>query len=337
MLTPSKRSLRKCVSGLALIVFGSLGFISSQALANTWPQKQIRFVVPYPPGGPLDIAARMLAENVGKTLKQVIVVENVPGAGGGIGANTVAKAEPDGYKLVMGAVSTHAINPWLHANLSYDPIKDFAPVILVADVPNVLIINQAFARKESISTLSDLISYAKKHPDSLNFSSGSNGSIGHLAGELLKKRTGISAQHIPYQGAAPAQLALLAGDVHFMFDNLASASGAIKSGTVDALAVTTKTRSSLLPDVPTVEEAGVPDFDLGTWFGVFAPGGTQEEVIEKLNQAYSQAMEDPEIKKRLQAMGSDAKPASAASFAQRVRLDLEKYKGIVEASGAQTN
>jgi tripartite-type tricarboxylate transporter receptor subunit TctC len=332
-----KKLITKPTLGIALAMTASLGLGAAPAYADSYPDRQIRFVVPYSPGGPLDIAARLLAENVSKTLKQVIVVENVAGAGGAIGANAVAKAEPDGYRLVMGAVSTHAISPWLRATLPYHPIKDFSPVILVADVPNVLIINKAFASKEKIKSLADLIAYARKNPDLLNFSSGSNGSIGHLAGELLKERSGILAQHIPYQGAAPAQLALVSGDVHIMFDNLASASGVIKSGTVDALAVTTKNRSLLLPEVPTVEQAGVPDFDLGTWFGIFAPANTPPAIIERLNDAYAQAMRDPEIKKRLLAMGSDAEPASPDAFAQRLKQDLDKYEHIVKASGAQTN
>ncbi|GAB1577443.1 Bug family tripartite tricarboxylate transporter substrate binding protein [Bordetella petrii] len=330
--------VRRTLVGGAVALAATLSCLAPAAAQGTdFPTKPLRFVVPYPPGGPLDSTARLLAEKVRASLGQPIIVENRSGAGGNIGADLVAKAAPDGYTLVMGAVATHAINPWLFANLPYDPIKDFAPVTIVAAVPNVLVMNVDFAKKNGIESLADLIAYAKKNPDRLNYGSGGNGSAGHLAGELLKARAGIKAVHIPYQGASPAQLALLGGQSDFMFDNLASAAPLIKDGKVKALAVTTLQRSSLLADVPTMDEAGVKGFDLGTWFGVFTTGGTPATVVAKLNQAYAEALRQPDVRQRLLAMGSEAEPMTAEAFAAFVKKEKDKYQEIVKLSGASLN
>jgi tripartite-type tricarboxylate transporter receptor subunit TctC len=302
-----------------------------------WPSKPIRFVVPYPPGGPLDTIARLLAEKVKVSLGQPVVVENRPGAGGNIGVDLIAKAQPDGYSLVMGAVATHAINPWLFAKIPYDAVKDFAPVALVASVPNVLVVNQNFADKNKIRTLADLVAYAQANPGKLNYGSGGAGSAGHLAGELLGARAQIKMVHIPYQGAAPAKLALLSGQSDFMFDNLASAAPLIKENKVVALAVTTSARAQMLPNVPTVEQSGIKPFDIGTWFGVFTTAGTPAAVLAKLHTAYAQALADPDVAKRLVDMGSNAKPLSSAQFAEMVKQELDKYKDLVKLSGAQVN
>ena len=305
--------------------------------ASDYPSKPLKFVVPYPPGGPLDTMARLLAEKAKTPLGQQVVVENKPGAGGNIGADVAAKASPDGYTLVMGAVATHAINPWLYSSIPYDPVKDFAPVMLVASVPNVLIINKDFAAQNKINSVADLIAYGKNNPGKLNYGSGGNGSAGHLAGELLKARTKLDAVHVPYQGASPAQLALLSGQTQFMFDNQAAAAGLIKDDKVKALAVTTGKRSVVLTDLPTMEEAGVKPFDIGTWFGVFTTGGTPAPVVEKLHQAYSAALADPEVVKRLQTMGSNAVPMTPGQFADMVKQEREKYREIVQLSGAKVN
>jgi tripartite-type tricarboxylate transporter receptor subunit TctC len=281
--------------------------------------------------------ARLLAEKVKVTLGQTIVVENKPGAGGNIGADIVAKAAPDGYTLVMGAVATHAINPWLFASIPYDSVRDFSPVALVASVPNVLVLNKEFAAKYNIRTLQDLVEYARKHPGKLNYGSGGSGSAGHLSAELLRARAQIDVVHIPYQGAAPAQLALLSGQSDFMFDNLAASAGLIKDGKVQALAVTTSKRSDLLPEVPTIEESGIKPFDIGTWFGVFTTAGTPAPVLQKLHDAYKNALTDPAIIERLKLMGSNADALTPAQFAEMVRLEREKYKEIVTVSGAKAN
>jgi len=302
-----------------------------------YPSRPIRFIVPYPPGGPLDVMARTLAEKVRPTLGQAMIVENKPGAGGNIGADMVAKSAPDGYTLVMGAVATHAINPALFPNIPYDPVKDFAPIVLVASVPNVLVMNPATAAKLHVESVQDLVAYAKRNPGKLNMGSGGNGSAGHLAGELLKARAGVFAVHIPYPGATPAQLALMSGQTDFMFDNLAAASPLIASGKLKALAVTTATRSRLLPAVPTMAEAGVREFDLGTWFGIFAPARTPQDVIQKLHREFARALTSPEVRQRLASMGSDAAPGTPESLAALVQADLRKYAEIVKASGAKLN
>jgi len=302
-----------------------------------WPSKPIRFVVPYPPGGPLDTIARVLAEQAKTTLGQPIIVENRPGAGGNIGADLIAKASPDGYSLVMGAVATHAINPALYSKIPYDATRDFAPVALVASVPNVLIVNKEFADKNNIRTMKNLVDYALAHPGKLNYGSGGSGSAGHLAGELLAARTQVKAVHIPYQGAAPAKLALLSGQSDFMFDNLASAASLIKEGKVVALAVTTDKRSDILPEVPTVQETGIKPFDIGTWFGVFTTAGTPPEVVSKLHQAYTTAMADPAIDARLKQMGSNAIVLTPAQFAEMVLQERQKYQELVKLSGAKVD
>lgn len=318
----------------ALVACLAFSAVSLPAVAEDFPSRAIQFIVPYTPGGPLDSMARLLAEKVKPDLGTV-VVENKPGAGGNIGAGIAAKAKPDGYTLVMGAVATNAINPWLYTSLPFDPVKSFEPVTLVASVPNVLIVNKEFAAAHKIASVQDLVAYAKKKPGELNFGSGGNGSAGHLAGELLNVRSDIKTVHVPYAGAAPAKMALMAGQINFMFDNLASSATLISENRVLALAVTTAQRSSIVANLPTMQEEGIPNFDLGTWFGVFTTGGTPKAVVDKLNQAYVKALENPDVRKSLLIMGSDAKPTSPEEFAELVQHDLAKYKEIVEVSGAK--
>lgn len=333
----SHRKLRRILLlalGLSTVSFG----LTTQAqVAADWPTKPIRFVVPYPPGGPLDTIARVLAEQVKPALGQAVIVENRPGAGGNIGADLIAKAQPDGYSLVMGAVATHAINPSLYTKIPYDAVRDFAPVALVASVPNVLIVNKDFADKNGIRTMQDLVKYALANPGKLNYGSGGSGSAGHLAGELLSARTQLKAVHIPYQGAAPAKLALLAGQSDFMFDNLASAATLIKEGKVLALAVTTDKRSDILPEVPTVQETGIKPFDIGTWFGVFTTAGTPPAVVAKLHRAYTAALAEPAVQARLKQMGSNASTLTPAQFAEMVVQERQKYQELVKLSGAKVD
>lgn len=327
----TKRTLFK--SALAALMGVAL-MHPAMAQDKPYPAKPITFIVPYSPGGPLDGVARLLAEHAGKTLKQTIIVENKPGAGGNIGASMVARARPDGYSIVMGAVATHAINPWLYKSLNYDPVKDFEPVLLVSEVPNVLVVSTAFSDKNNIKDVASLLDYAKKNPGKLNYASGGNGSAGHLAGELLKQRTGIDAVHVPYQGASPAKLSLLSDQTQFMFDNLASALPMVNDGKVRALALTTKATSDIMKNVPTMESAGIKDFDISTWFGIFATGGTPDDVVNTLHDAFATAMEDEAVKKQLLTMGSDTKPSSPEAFADKVKSEMAKYKEIVKISGA---
>ena len=308
------------------------------ACSSAWPQpaRTIRLVVPYPTGGPLDIAARALADKAKDSLG-AIVVENRPGAGGNVGADAVAKAAPDGTTIVMGAVATHAINPWLYTKMPYDALADFTPITLVAQVPNVLVMNAELAQRLGIASLRDLLVYAKQRPGKLNYGSGGNGSAGHLAGEMFKSRAGVFMVHIPYAGGPPAQLALLSGQVDLNFDNLAAASANIRNGKLRALAVTTAKRSSAMPDVPTIAESdrGLGNFDIHTWFGLFGPARLPADITARLNRAFVDALNSAEVKARVAALMADATPTTPEAFAQFVRAEHAKYEAVVKRSGAK--
>jgi len=332
---PSRRSftLRAALAATAFVALPAL------AQSTAFPAKPIRLVVPYPPGGPLDTAARGLAERVKESLGTV-VVENRAGAGGNIGVDYVAKQPADGYTLVIGAVATHAINPWLFARLPYDPIRDFAPITLVAQVPNVLVMTPEAASRYGINSVADLIAFARRNPGRLNYASGGNGSGGHMAGELLKSMAKVSIVHIPYAGAAPAQLGLLAGQTDLMFDNLASALPQIRAGKLKAFGVTTAQRASALPDVPTMAQAGgsaLAGFDVSTWFGVMAPAGTPPAVVETLDAAFRTALGSAEMRERLARMGAEPAATTPAQFAAFMRRELAKYEAVVKFSGARVD
>lgn len=305
-----------------------------------WAQaKPIRLIVPYPPGGPLDIVARLLADKVKLSLGPV-VVENRPGAGGSLGMELVARSAPDGLTIGMGAVATHAINPWLYSKIPYDALRDFTPITRVAQVPNVLVMNADAAAKLGIRGVADLVAYAKKHPGALNYGSGGNGSAGHLAGEMFKSQAGVHMVHIPYAGGAPAQLALLSGQVDLNFDNLATASANIKSGRLQAIAVTTAQRSNAMPELPTIAESGVgalARFDIDTWFGLFGPAGMSAETTQQLNKAFTDALALPEVKARLATLLAEPAPLSPQEFAAFVRAELAKYEKVVKQSGAKAD
>ncbi|CAN5212258.1 tripartite tricarboxylate transporter substrate binding protein [soil metagenome] len=310
--------------------------IFSTGAAHAQP-KPIHLIVPYPPGGPLDIVARALAEKVQPTLGTV-VVDNRPGAGGNLGADIASKAAPDGNTIVMGAVATHAINPWLYARLPYDPIRDFTPITGVAQVPNVLVMNAQNAAALRIRTVADLVAYAKAHPGKLNYGSGGNGSAGHLAGEMFKAQAGVFMVHIPYPGGNPAQLALLSQQVDLTFDNLASASSNIKAGKLYAIAVTTARRASSLPELPTIAESGralgLARFDIDTWFGLFGPAKMPADVTQLLNKAFVDALNSPELKARLANLQAEPMPGTPEQFGAFVKSELAKYRSVVKASGA---
>ena len=297
-----------------------------------------RLIVPYPPGGPLDIVARALAEKVQATLGNVIV-ENRPGAGGNLGADLVAKAAPDGNTIVMGAVATHAINPWLYAKMPYDSARDFTPITGVAQVPNVLVMNPQNALSLGIDSVANLVAYARKNPGKLNYGSGGIGSAGHLAGEMFKARAGVFMVHIPYAGGNPAQLALLSGQVDLNFDNLAAASANIKAGKLKAIAVTTAARASTSPELPTIAEAGkalgLAGFDIHTWFGLFGPAKLPADLTQRLNKAFVDALNSPELRARLATLQAEPMPSTPAQFGDFVKGELAKYETVVKASGAR--
>lgn len=297
--------------------------------------KPIRLVVPYAPGGPIDVTARALAERVKDSLG-VVIIDNKPGAGGNIGADAVAKAAPDGLTIGIAATATHAVNPWLYAKMPYNAATDFAPITQMVRVPNVLVMNAEVAQRLNINTLKDLITYAKANPAKLNYGSGGNGSSGHLAGEMFKKEAGIFAVHIPYNGGNPAQLALLSGQVDFNFDNLATAAPNIRAGKLKAIAVTTLARSSALPDTPPLSDT-LKGFAIDTWWGLVAPAATPKEVVAKLNQAFVAALNAPETKARFATLLAEPAPSSSEEFGSFMKNERAKYEVLVKASGAKVD
>ena len=330
---------RTFMSAIGVVALSSASFFTIAAHAASLKGeggRPIRIVVPYPPGGPLDVSARAIADAVQPVLGTV-VVENRPGAGGNVGMSYVAHQKADGYTLVMGAVATQAINPYLFKKLPYDSDNDFRPVTLVATAPNVLVVTPAFSERTGVKSVKDLIAYAKAHPGKLNYASGGNGSAGHMAGELLKNKMGIDMVHIPFAGASPALLSVIAGQTDLIFDNLASAASNIAAGKLIALAVTTKERTPLLPDAPTMAEAGVPDFDIYTWFGLMVPQKTPDEAVKTLNDAIVPVLRDPTTAKRFASFGAVASPTTPEEFDALIRQEKKKYEKLVALSGARVD
>ena len=303
------------------------------AAQEPWPAKPLRLVVPYPAGGPLDTVARLVGARLGERLHQPVIVDNKPGAGGNIGADVVAKSAPDGYTLLLGAVATHAINPALYPSMPYDAERDFIPVTQLAATPNVLVVHPSVPA----TNVRELIAYAKAHPGQLNFGSGSTGSAGHLAGELFKSLARVEMTHIPYKGAAPALQDLVAGRLQLMFDNMASARGQVKAGTVRALAVTTAKRSPLAPELPTIAEAGVPGFDIDTWFGIFVPAKTPQPIVERLAREITAILREEPVRTRMLDLGAEPVGSTPAEFAAYVKSEARKYAPIIRASGAKVD
>lgn len=322
-----KPVLRRSVAAVAALC------LSSAVIAQ---QNVTRLIVPFSAGGPIDISARVLAEGVKEHLGTVII-ENKPGAGGNIGSDLVAKAKPDGKTIGISTLASHAVNPWLYSNMSYDADKDFSAVSLMVYVPNVLVMNAEHADKLGINTIQELIAYAKANPGKLNYGSGGNGSGGHLAGELFKKQAEIDIAHIPYNGGSPAQLALLSAEVDFTFDNLATAAPNIQNGKLKALAVTTDERSDMLPEIPTVKESGLEDFSIATWWGIVAPAGTPKEEIKKLNEAFTAAMNSDKAKERFAGLMVTPTPSSPEEFEKLMREERNRYEDIVQNAGARVD
>ena len=309
------------------------------ATAQTaWPSKPVRIVVPFAPGGTTDILARVLAPELSKVFGQPFVVDNKAGAGGNIGAEIVAKSPADGHTLLMGTVGTHGINKSLYSKLPYDPQKDFAPVTLVAGVPNVMVMNAKRAQELGIANVADFVRYAKANPGRLNMASSGNGTSIHLAGELFKSRNGIFMTHIPYRGSGPAMKDMIGGQMDVMFDNLPSALPHIQSGSLKAFAVTSAVRSAAVPELPTVAEAGsLPGFEASSWFGLLAPAGTPDDIVNRLQQETAKAMALPAVKERLLAQGAIPGGQSPADFARQIESELVKWAAVVKASGARVD
>jgi len=319
----------------ALVAVASL----SQA-QSAWPNKQVRIVVPFAPAGTTDILARAIAPELSKAFGQTFFVDNKPGAGGNLGAENVAKSPADGYTLLMGTVGTHGINRALYEKMPYDPIKDFAPITLVAGVPNVMVVNAEKAKERNINTVADFIAYAKANPAKLNMASSGNGTSIHLSGELFKSMSGTFMVHFPYKGSSPALLDLVGGATDVMFDNLPSSLQLIKSGKLKALAVTSSQRSGALPDVPTLEQAGgaaLKGFDASSWFGLLAPAGTPPEIVARIQQEVSKALNSPAIKEKLLAQGAIPSGNTPAEFAKFIDSEHKKWAQVVKNSGAKVD
>jgi len=312
----------------------ALAAAAGACAAQSWPSRPLRLVAPYAAGGPIDISARLLAAKLQEGLGQAVVVENRPGAGGNIGVDLIAKGPADGYSLVMSAIATLAINPSLYPSLPYDPLKDLRHVTLLVQVPNVLVVRKDLPARN----VQELVALAKARPGKLDFGSGSTGSTGHLAGEMFKMMTGTFMVHIPYKGSAPALADMMAGRIDLMFDNLASALPSIRSDKVRALATTTLKRSNFLPELPTLDEAGLKGFDMTTWWGVSVAAKTPQPIVERLSTEILKAMDAPDFREKLRGMGSEP-PAirTPDQFAAFVAAELKTYTALVKRSGAKAD
>lgn len=329
-------NFRPMVGALAFAAV-SATLAAPAAFAADYPSREITMVVPFPPGGTTDIIGRVVANNLAQSFNQTVIVDNKAGAGGNIGAAEVARAKPDGYTIMMGTVGTQAINEFLYTRLQFDPNKDFTPVALAASVPNVLVLNTAFAEENKIETVEQFIAYLKANPGKVNVGSSGNGTSIHLSAELFKSMTGTDMMHIPFRGSGPAVTALMGGEVQVMFDNLPASMGGIKSGRLKAIAVTSATRSPSLPDVPTIAESGVPGFEATSWFGVMAPAGTPADVVERLNKEIVATSATDKTKEVYLAQGAEPSDMTPAQFNEFIQSERQKWAKVVKDSGAQVD
>jgi tripartite-type tricarboxylate transporter receptor subunit TctC len=326
----------KIMSGiavLALIAGNVAAAAPAKDAAADYPNRPIRMVVPFPPGGATDILARVVGKRMTDAWGQNVIIDNRAGAGGTLGANLVAKANPDGYTLLMGTNATHAIAPSLFKSLPYDPLKDFAPITLVAIVPQVVIVNPALP----VRNIKELVALAKEKPGTLNFGSAGQGTPGHLGMELFKMMTGTTMTHVPYQGGAPGLAAVAAGQVQFMADNMNSALPFIQSGRVRAIAVTSAKRSGALPDMPTIAEQGVAGFDSGSWFGMFAPAGTPPAIVNKLYTEVVKILQLPDVKQTLAQQGAEVGANTPGQFTALINADIARWAKVIQAAGVTAN
>jgi tripartite-type tricarboxylate transporter receptor subunit TctC len=329
----NRRHLLAAAAGATLLM------LAPAALAQAaWPSRPVKIVVPFAPGGTTDILARAIAPELTKAFGQPFVVENKAGAGGNVGAEMVARSANDGYTLFMGTVGTHGINKALYSKLPYEPQKDFAPITLVAGVPNVMVMNAERAKALNIHTVPDFIRYARANPGKLNMASSGNGTSIHMAGELFKSMNGIFMTHIPYRGSGPALLDMVAGNMDVMFDNLPSSMAHIKSGKLKAFAVTSSQRSATLPELPTIEEAaGLKGFEASSWFGLLAPAGTAPDTVNRIQQEVAKALATPAMKDRLVALGAIPSGNTPAEFTRFIDAEHKKWAAVVKASGAKVD
>jgi tripartite-type tricarboxylate transporter receptor subunit TctC len=322
----------KKIANLSILIGAGVLFSSSTVLAQGagaagYPNKTIRMVVPFTPGGSTDILARAIGQKLTEAWGQPVIIDNVPGAGGSIGADKVAKASPDGYTLMMGHIGTLAVNPSLYPKLPYDPVKDFAPVAWVARVPNVLVVHPSV----KANNVKELVALAKSKPGQLNYGSGGNGSAANLATEYFKMQTGASLLHIPYRGTAPAVTDLIGNQIQVMFTGAPAVIGQVKNGQLRALAVSSPKRLDALPDLPTVAEAGYKDFEADQWYGVVAPTGTPKDIVAKLNTQINLALASNELKTRLNSEGAIATPTTPEAYGQLIVREIARWKPVIQS------
>ena len=318
-----------CFGALILVV----GSLSNSATAQAWPAKPIRILIAQALGSATDVVSRVVANRLGENLGQPIVIDARPGAGGVLGTEVAARSAPDGYTLFMGNNSTHGSNPALYAKLPYDAVNDFSPIVFVGSVPYALVV----ASSLPVNSVPQLIAFAKSRPGSINYASAGNGSTHHFAGELLKSTAGIDMIHVPYKGSSPAVTALLAGEVSLMFLNVADGLSQIRSGKVRALAVTTTRRASLLPDVPTLVEAGMPGFEIQSWFGLLAPAGTPRAIVARVNSDTVQVLARADVKSTLNGQGLEVAPGSPEQFAEYIKREIANFSRIAKAAGIKAD
>lgn len=306
---------------------------ATNVVAQEWPNKPIRWIVPFPPGGAMDVMARALAEKSSKSLGQAVVIENKPGAGGNIGADFVARSDADGYTMMITSIGM-ATNKYLYPKLSYDPVKDFSPVSLIAIVPNVLVTN---ATQPNVKTVSDVIANAKAQPGKLTYASAGNGSSIHLAGEVFTSMAKIDMQHIPYKGSNPAVTDLLGGQVNYMFDSITSAKPHIDSGKLRPIGITTSKRSKALPNVPTIAESGLPGYEVTPWFAVFVPAATPKPIVNKLNAALLDALKSPEIKAKFDGIGAEPLGTTPDELANYLNKEIERWGKVISTNNIKSD
>jgi tripartite-type tricarboxylate transporter receptor subunit TctC len=320
---------RRMALGLVLMATSALVF-GGEAQAQEFPDRSVTLVVPFAAGGSTDVVARIIGQKMSDDLGQQVIVENVAGAGGNLGADRVARAEPDGYTILMGTVATHALNPLILKTKPYDPEKDFAPVSLLVLVPNVLVVNPELPAKN----VAELLALLKAAPEQYSYASSGNGTPLHLSGELFKNMAGVSMQHVPYKGSGPALNDVIGNQVPIMFDNLPSSSSHIKSGTLKALAVTTKERAPSFPDVPTIAET-IPGYETYTWNALFAPAGTPKEAIDRLNASAKKALADPAVAEKMNGFSATIVASTPDELAAHVKAELAKWGPVVKNANVQ--
>lgn len=320
---------RRTALALAMAATSTL-MLGGGAQAQEFPDRPVTLVVPFAAGGSTDVVARIIGQKMSDDLGQQVIVENVAGAGGNLGADRVARAEPDGYTILMGTVATHALNPLILKTKPYDPEKDFAPVSLLVLVPNVLVVNPQLPAKN----VAELLALLQAAPDQYAYASSGNGTPLHLSGELFKKMAGVSMQHVPYKGSGPALNDVIGNQVPIMFDNLPSSSGHIKSGTLRALAVTTKERAPSFPDVPTIAET-IPGYETYTWNALFAPAGTPKEAIDRLNASARKALADPAVAEKMKGFSATIVGSTPDELAAHVKAELAKWGAVVKDANVQ--